>query len=189
MDEATKNKRKNISKKMRFEVFKRDSFCCQYCGRNAPEVILEVDHIKPVAEGGKNTMMNLITSCRDCNRGKGKRTLDDNTEIKKQKTVLDDLNEKRLQMEMIIQWKTELEELLEKQVDAIEAVILDDPVGYSLVERNRKKLKVLIKEFGFNLVYEAAEIAEYQYYSLIQKMEKIGGICYNLRKKCEENGN
>ena len=48
--------RKNISKKMRYEVFKRDSFRCQYCGRSAPEVILEADHIKPVAEGGKNTM-------------------------------------------------------------------------------------------------------------------------------------
>ena len=96
-------KRKSISKKMRFEVFKRDSFRCQYCGKSAPEVILEVDHIKPVADGGKNTMMNLITSCRDCNRGKGKTLLGDNNAISKQKEMLDDLNEKRLQMEMMLQ--------------------------------------------------------------------------------------
>lgn len=68
-----KPKRKAISKKLRFEVFKRDSFTCQYCGRKAPDVVLEVDHIKPVAQGGTNTILNLITSCRECNRGKGKK--------------------------------------------------------------------------------------------------------------------
>lgn len=45
-------KRKAISKKIRFEVFKRDSFTCQYCGEKAPDVILHVDHIDPVAKGG-----------------------------------------------------------------------------------------------------------------------------------------
>ena len=75
------HKRKSIPKSVRFEVFKRDSFKCQYCGASAPDVILEVDHIVPVAEGGKNDMMNLITSCRDCNRGKGKKRLTDRQTI------------------------------------------------------------------------------------------------------------
>jgi hypothetical protein len=180
--------RKNISKKMRFEVFKRDSFICQYCGRSAPNVILEVDHIKPVAEGGKNTVMNLITSCRDCNRGKGKIKLDDKTEVLKQKAVMDDLNEKRLQMEMMIQWKTELEEMTEKQVDVIEEKLVETSC-YRLNEHYKKRLKVLIKEFGFGIVYDASEIASIQYYSISDKMQKLGGICYNLRKKREESGN
>lgn len=47
-------KRKSLSKKTRFEVFKRDSFTCQYCGRSAPEVVLQVDHIKPVAKESRN---------------------------------------------------------------------------------------------------------------------------------------
>ncbi|MCK4795228.1 MAG: HNH endonuclease [Desulfobacteraceae bacterium] len=47
-------KRKAISKKLRFEVFKRDSFTCQYCGRKSPDVLLEIDHIKPVSKEGKN---------------------------------------------------------------------------------------------------------------------------------------
>lgn len=63
--------RKPLSPKTRFEVFMRDRFRCQYCGRPAPEVALEVDHIKPVAAGGTDDMSNLITACRDCNRGKG----------------------------------------------------------------------------------------------------------------------
>lgn len=181
-------KRKAIPKKTRFEVFKRDSFKCQYCGRSAPDVILEVDHIKPVAEGGKNTLMNLITSCQDCNRGKGKRTLGDNNEVAKQKAELDNLNEKRLQLEMLLQWKTELEELIEKQVEAAERCLLEDS-SYVLADRYKKRLKVLIKEFGFNTVYEACEIAAYQYDTLQEAFQKLGGICYNLRKKDVENGN
>lgn len=62
--------RKPLSKRVRFEVFKRDSFTCQYCGKQPPEVILHVDHIAPVAEGGSDDFDNLITSCQDCNLGK-----------------------------------------------------------------------------------------------------------------------
>lgn len=59
-----------LSKSRRFEVFKRDSFTCQYCGRRPPEVVLEVDHIHPVSQGGTDDELNLFTSCYDCNRGK-----------------------------------------------------------------------------------------------------------------------
>ena len=66
-------------------MFKRDSFTCQYCGKKAPEVILAVDHIEPVAKGGADDMLNLITSCFDCNSGKSDRTLDDTTILDKQR--------------------------------------------------------------------------------------------------------
>ena len=59
---AKVSKRKTIPKTVRFEVFKRDKFTCQYCGQMAPDVILEIDHIKPVAEGGENDILNLITA-------------------------------------------------------------------------------------------------------------------------------
>lgn len=60
----------SISKKIRFEVFKRDHFRCCYCGSVPPRVILEVDHIDPKSEGGGDDINNLITACFDCNRGK-----------------------------------------------------------------------------------------------------------------------
>lgn len=63
------------SPKLRFEVFKRDAFKCQYCGRTPPDIVLELDHITPKANGGKNTTDNYITACFDCNRGKGKNEL------------------------------------------------------------------------------------------------------------------
>jgi 5-methylcytosine-specific restriction endonuclease McrA len=64
--------RKALTKKQRFNVFKRDHFTCQYCGQTPPAVVLEVDHITPVVEGGSNDILNLLTACFDCNRGKGK---------------------------------------------------------------------------------------------------------------------
>jgi hypothetical protein len=64
-------KRKQISKRVRFEVFKRDGFQCQYCGASPPSVLLHVDHINPVALGGCNDQDNLVTSCEPCNLGKG----------------------------------------------------------------------------------------------------------------------
>lgn len=69
------NKRESISKKLRFEVFKRDSFICQYCGKHPPEVVLEIDHIRPVFDGGGSEIDNLLVACFDCNRGKGKELL------------------------------------------------------------------------------------------------------------------
>ena len=59
--------------KIRFEVFRRDGFTCQYCGGKPPAVVLEADHVVPVSAGGKNDMANLKTACFECNRGKAAR--------------------------------------------------------------------------------------------------------------------
>lgn len=65
-----------LSKKLRFRVFKRDGFVCQYCGRTPPNVTLECDHIIARASGGADDIDNLTTACIDCNRGKGAESLD-----------------------------------------------------------------------------------------------------------------
>jgi len=65
-----------ITRKQRFDIFNRDNFTCHYCGRKTPEVILELDHVIPVSKGGMDEAENLITSCFECNRGKGKTLLD-----------------------------------------------------------------------------------------------------------------
>lgn len=63
-------RRKSTGKRLRFEVFKRDHFTCQYCGAQPPDVVLVVDHITPVATGGATTLDNLLTACEPCNQGK-----------------------------------------------------------------------------------------------------------------------
>jgi 5-methylcytosine-specific restriction endonuclease McrA len=48
-----------VSVRTRFEVFKRDDFTCQYCGRKSPDVVLEADHIVP----HWNWLFNALTWC------------------------------------------------------------------------------------------------------------------------------
>lgn len=64
-----------ISKSLRFKVFNRDHFVCQYCGNRPPKVTLECDHIIAESKGGPTTEENLTTACYDCNRGKGAREI------------------------------------------------------------------------------------------------------------------
>lgn len=64
------------SKSLRFEILKRDSFRCFYCGRSAPDgAELHVDHVVPRAAGGTDDPANLVTACADCNLGKNAREL------------------------------------------------------------------------------------------------------------------
>ncbi len=179
-----KNKRKGLSKKLRFEVFKRDGFTCQYCGRSAPDVILEVDHIKSVKNGGDNDIMNLITSCFDCNRGKGKRKLSEKEEIKKQTEELKKLNEKREQLKMMLKWKKELENFENEEVDNI---VEKFEVAYNktLTQFARNEIKKLIKKYGFENVYDATEIAVNT--EIPEKaFSLIGRICFNKKVQKEK---
>lgn len=59
-----------ISKRLRFEIFRRDNHTCRYCGDKAPDVKLTVDHVMPEALGGNDEPTNLVTACEDCNSGK-----------------------------------------------------------------------------------------------------------------------
>lgn len=59
-----------VSKRLRYEVLRRDAHTCRYCGRSAPEVRLTVDHVIPVALGGTDASSNLVCACVDCNSGK-----------------------------------------------------------------------------------------------------------------------
>jgi 5-methylcytosine-specific restriction endonuclease McrA len=57
----------------RREIFRRDNYTCQYCGKTSHR--LTVDHIVPRRLGGESTWENLVTACPICNHKKGGRTL------------------------------------------------------------------------------------------------------------------
>ncbi len=59
-----------LSKRLRYEVMRRDAFTCRYCGGGAPEVELTVDHVQPTTLGGSDEASNLVTACASCNAGK-----------------------------------------------------------------------------------------------------------------------
>lgn len=149
---AVPTRRKSLSDKTRFEVFKRDSFKCQYCGRAASEVILEVDHVKPVAKGGKNQLLNYVTACRDCNAGKGARELSDQSEVEKQRRQIEDLNERRLQLEMMLRWREGLDSLEDEKVAFIVAKVNARLSEFDAVlnEHGVVDVRGWLRKFGFD---------------------------------------
>jgi hypothetical protein len=149
--------------------------------------VLHIEHIQPVAKGGSNDLLNLLTACSDCNHGKGDRLLSDDSAIVKQRKQLEELNERREQLEMLLDWKQELQKLTQKQIDAIEGFIAESDGGLcgGLYDSERKTIADLIRRFGFTEVYEAAEIAYYKYPFKWERLKVLGGICYNRRKAKE----
>jgi HNH endonuclease len=59
-----------VSKRLRYEILRRDNFTCRYCMTATPGTPLRVDHVVPVALGGTDDATNLVTSCEPCNSGK-----------------------------------------------------------------------------------------------------------------------
>lgn len=58
----------------RREVFRRDNYTCQYCGRH--NIPLTVDHVIPKRLGGEHVWTNVVAACPTCNHRKGGRLLD-----------------------------------------------------------------------------------------------------------------
>jgi 5-methylcytosine-specific restriction endonuclease McrA len=59
----------------RREVFRRDNYTCQYCGKKASD--LTIDHVIPRHMGGKHVWNNVVAACPACNHRKGGRILDE----------------------------------------------------------------------------------------------------------------
>src|SRR5690606_21224276 len=144
---------------------KRDKFTCQYCGRSAggaEEVVLEVDHIHPVALDGENDLLNLVTSCWDCNRGKGKRTLDDATVVKASLAEMDALALRREQLQMLLEWRQEL-----RMTDDLEIEMFEQEwktlTGFGLSEKGRASIGRIIKKYGLKNLLHALDEVQYMF--------------------------
>lgn len=142
-----KHNRKSITKKIKFEILKRDSFTCQYCGKEAPNVVLEVDHINPICKGGGNDLFNLITSCYDCNRGKSGRTIKNQDALKKQKQELNEISKRREQLILLKKWKEELHKYDDEECNIFEEFIMEFCDEYTLNTSGKCLLKKLIKKY------------------------------------------
>lgn len=180
--EQKKVKRKGIPKKLRFEVFKRDQFTCQYCGRKAPDIVLQVDHIMPVSQGGKNILMNLVTSCMDCNLGKGSTKLSDQSLLEKQRKQAEFLAQRREQIEMLRDWHLELVDQEDAEVEAVNALIIRLSGGRkSLSEHGiNHTIKPLLKKYPLGFVLDAITAGYASYNGDIDRtINKLPGICIN----------
>lgn len=168
-----------ISKKTRFEVFKRDGFCCQYCGAVPPAALLEPDHIDPVCNGGTNDMDNLVTACFDCNRGKAGNLL---TVIPKS------LAEKAAEIAEREAQIAGYREVIQAQLDRIEDdmwqvadVILPGSNTRGMPRDWLQSIKNFNSKLPLHVVLEAAEIASNapSVYNNGSRFRYFCGVCWN----------
>jgi len=188
--------RKPISKKVRFEVFKRDCFTCQYCGRKAPEAILQVDHIKPVKQGGKSDVLNYVTSCAECNAGKSANHLGDSTVVSRQISQLGLLQERREQLSLLLRWRRGLEGIEQQTLKRLAAEWDSLTPQYNLNATGLQTLAQLIRKFGIAEVLEAMHIAVNHYLRpeagtlssevVENAWRKVGGICSTRKREKED---
>lgn len=68
-----------ISRRLRFEILRRDNYTCRYCGASSPDATLTVDHVVAITLGGGDEPNNLVTACNDCNAGKSSIAIDSST--------------------------------------------------------------------------------------------------------------
>lgn len=183
------------SPRLRFEVFKRDKFTCQYCGAKAPEVVLQADHIVPVAEGGPTDLLNLITSCAKCNGGKGAIPLSDSAAVTRQMDQLAELEERRQQLEMLLQWRSELASLDGQALDAVVQAIarrgglLPNAAGEADLKRLMKRyslpeiLRAVEESFDTYLQFSGDQMIPE---SWERAFSKIGAVADILRQEQEK---
>ena len=180
--------RKSLGKKLRYEILARDSFTCRYCGAQPDaSVLLVVDHIQPVAEGGTNDPTNLITACQPCNAGKGARSPEAAVPTEKDRLrLLQEFHEQRASADAIRQT------ILARDAERQSLVDLWCSVrGAGEIEtRQVASLVRWAREFGVEELARFIEIAvvKMPHASDYTMCRYIGGIARKVREEVEEAG-
>lgn len=163
-----------IGKRQRFEIFKRDDFTCQYCGAHPPAVILEVDHIVPVAGGGTNEDHNLVTACYACNRGKGAVGLE---------VVPQPLAEKAAEIaereEQLLGFNAILQAKRDRIEDDVWRVVEAWTGEAETSHATFRSLKMFVERLGMHEVLEAVDTTLANRIRPRNQMRYIAGVCWN----------
>jgi hypothetical protein len=173
----------SVSKKIRFEIFKRDGFICQYCGGSPPDKILEVDHIIPVSKGGTNDIMNLLTSCFDCNRGK--RNYELNLVPPTLGETINVIAERELQYRQYKELVEMVQDRINFEINQVELIYSNAFNNWVFSDKFRLSVKKFIKALGYHEVCESMELAILKGLNRDYTLKYFCGICWS---KIKENG-
>ena len=168
-----------ISKKIRFEIFKRDGFKCAYCGKAPPAVTLELDHIEPKAKGGKDDINNYLTACFDCNRGK-RDILLEKIPAKLQEN-LEVLKEKEEQLSEYRKFVAKIDRRVLKDISEVNAIYSEQYPGWEFSDQfNNVSLRRFLQLLPKHLVIESLRISLSKWPESKDKViPYFCGVCWN----------
>ena len=133
--------------------------------------------------------MNLIAACDLCNGGKGNRRLSDSAVVEKQQNQLQVLAIRREQLEMVLAWRRQLEDIAGLEVEAIAAeVVKASNMGVN--EHGHSEIRTWLRKFQLSQILDAVTKSFQQYFrGTNESWEKafayIPRIC-NFEKKYGE---
>ncbi|MBF5091299.1 HNH endonuclease [Novosphingobium sp. NBM11] len=169
---------RSISKRLRFEIFKRDEFACQYCGAHPPQVVLELDHVIPVSLGGEDDADNLVTSCFACNRGKSATPLD-----AVPKSLADKAADVAEREEQLKGYSAVLAARRERVEDEIWQAFGHWRGQTETTHAKFSSMKTFIERLGINEVLEAIDITlGAEIYSSANEWKYFCGVCWRKIK-------
>lgn len=185
--------RKSIGNAKRFRLFRRDQFRCQYCGRTPPAVVLHLDHVVPVAEGGGDEDENLLTSCSDCNHGKRDHIIDVAAVPRDYKSMGEEAKAKAKQLAEYRKHLQALRQELDQSIDMVGAAFWGSGTTwhYERGFSERSKVEHFINLLGLDEVVWAAGVArarieaEATDFRIRQRFKYFCGVCW---RRCTELG-
>jgi CRISPR/Cas system Type II protein with McrA/HNH and RuvC-like nuclease domain len=173
--------RQSISKKLRFDVFKRDQFQCVYCGAHPSEtVLLEIDHVHPVVEGGTNDIDNLVTSCLECNRGKGAELLTTVPQSMAEKAVM--VAEREAQIKAYYEILSQKKQRKDDEIKSIMSIPVERFDLSRIDRRDLESVRRFLDHLNFFEVQEAMETACAKKYGMYGAFKYFCGICWSKIK-------
>lgn len=173
--------RSPISKKLRFDVFKRDGFVCLYCGAHPSEtVLLEVDHIHPVAEGGTDDFENLVTACFDCNRGKGAGLLSDVPQSLKEKAEVTQEREAQLRAYREVMEARRVRR--EEDVWSVAEIFMSRFGDHEIARSRLVSIQTFLDRLDLHEVQESMEQASNKFGERERAFRYFCGICWSKIK-------
>jgi HNH endonuclease len=171
-----------ISKRLRFDVFKRDEFRCVYCGAVPSEtVMLECDHVKPVAEGGENEIDNLVTACADCNRGKGAALLSSVPQGLEDKAA--EVAEREAQIKAYYEILEAKKARKDDELWSIADVYMERWGEQTILRTRLASIRMFLDRLDYFEVLEAMEIAVDKKHSKVPAFQYFCGICWRKIKR------
>jgi hypothetical protein len=188
----------SINPKLRFEIFKKHNFTCQYCGRKTPEIVLELDHIIPRSKGGTDNEDNLTTSCWECNRGKGASLL---TTILKDENIHDKtvmLLEREIQLREYNYVLQQIKEREQVELEKVESYFYSNLNYVSSGAFPENAVKKALKVLSYFDILEHIDSAVARIQNSQRELDcsystavgrYLAGILWNQIRRCDESNN
>lgn len=181
--------RQPMGKRLRFEIMKRDGFRCRYCGATPDQSLLHVDHVIPVAGGGTNDPVNLVTACQPCNSGKAHKLLNDQIPPPKNVPTKKELKAQKEQVAAYLEAMKEAQSIRDSVVEAF-AEVWEARIGL-MSEGAMQRLRVLTETVDHKIIAEAIDVTaksklatagqEFDTYQAKQQLRYFSAVVRNIR--------